>query len=98
MAEDTLMQLHADNLFLAVDGYDPEMGFMTSNILESRMNLAMVKSSRKVVAVCDSTNFDRPGMTVSTPLSAVHTVITDGHISDTNANALRSAGIDLIIV
>ena len=98
MAEDTLAQIHADILFLAVDGFDPKIGIMTPNILESRVNRAMVKASRKIVAVCDSTKFDRSSMALIVPPSAVHTVITDDQISENNAHILRSAGIDLILV
>lgn len=71
---------------------------MTPNVLESRVNRAMVKASRKVVAVCDSTKFNRSSMALIVPPTAVHTVITDDQISEANAEALRSAGIELIVV
>jgi DeoR family transcriptional regulator of aga operon len=98
MAEDTLAQIHADILFLAVDGFDPKVGVMTPNVLESRVNRAMVKASRRVVVVCDSTKFDRSSMALIIPPTAVHTVITDSQISETAAHNLRSAGIELILV
>lgn len=98
MAEDTLGQIHADILFLAVDGFDPKVGVMTPNVLESRVNRAMVKASRRVVVVCDSTKFDRSSMALIIPPNAVHTVITDSQISETAAHNLRSAGIELILV
>ncbi|WP_260703503.1 transcriptional repressor AgaR [Edaphobacter flagellatus] len=98
MAEDMLEQIRADILFLGVDGIDSKLGIMTPNVLESRVNRAMVKASRKVVAVCDSTKFDRSSMALIVPPTAVHTVITDDQISEANAEALRNAGIELIIV
>jgi len=98
MAEDTLAQIHADILFLAVDGFDPKVGVMTPNVLESRVNRAMVKASRKVVVVCDSTKFDRSSMALIVPPSGVHTVITDSQISESAAQNLRNAGIELILV
>lgn len=98
MAEDTLAQIQADILFLAVDGFDPRVGFMTPNVLESRVNRAMVKASRKVVVVCDSTKFERSSMALIGPPSAVHTIITDDQIAESSAQALRSAGIELIVV
>lgn len=98
MAEDMLGQIRADILFLAVDGFDPKIGITTPNVLESRANRAMVKASRKVVAVCDSTKFARSSMALIVPPTAVHTVITDDQISDADADALRSAGIELILV
>jgi len=98
MAEDTLAQIQADILFLAVDGFDPKIGIMTPNVLESRVDRAMVKASRRVVAVCDSTKFNRSSMALIVPPAAVHTVITDDQISDAHAQTLRSAGIQLIVV
>ncbi len=98
MAEDTLAQIQADILFLAVDGFDPKIGITTPNVLESRVNRVMVKASRKVIAVCDSTKFSRSSMALIVPPSAVHTVITDDRISEAHARTLRNAGIELIVV
>ncbi len=44
LAEDMLHDMHADILFLGVDGFDLEIGLTTSNILELRVNLAVVKA------------------------------------------------------
>lgn len=97
-AEDTLRDIHADILFLGVDGFDPVIGITTPNVLESRVNRAMVRVSRKVVVVCDSTKFNRRSLALIVPPSAVHTVITDKGVSSSDVDALRSAGIEVIIV
>lgn len=98
MAEDMLTQIRADILFLAVDGFDTRIGITTPNILESRVNRAMVNASRRVVAVCDSTKFSRSSMALIVPPSAIHTVITDDQISKETADTLRDAGVEVIIV
>lgn len=98
MAEDTLREIHADILFLGVDGFDPIAGIMTPNMLESRVNRAMVRVSRKIVAVCDSTKFSRRSLALIVPPSAVHTVITDKGISAVDLEALHNAGIEVITV
>src|ERR1700742_239703 len=46
LAEDNLEEMHADILFLGVDGFDLEVGITTPNFLESRVNRAMVKAAR----------------------------------------------------
>jgi DeoR family transcriptional regulator, aga operon transcriptional repressor len=97
-AEDALREIHADILFLGVDGFDTSVGVTTPNMLEARVNRAMVQSARRVVAVCDSTKFGRRSLALIVPPGAVHTVITDSGISQSNADALRNAGIELIIV
>jgi len=98
LAEDVLKQIRADILFLGVDGFDPRIGVTTPNVLESRVNRAMVNSSRRVVAVCDSTKFGRSSMALIVPPTAIHTVITDTEVEEAHVKMLRTAGIEVIIV
>lgn len=98
LAEDVLQEMHADILFLGVDGFDPEVGLTTPNFLESRVNRAMVKAARRVVAVCDSTKFSRRSLSRIVPPSAVHAVITDRDLSNETAEALRAQNIELVLV
>lgn len=98
LAEDVLKQIRADILFLGVDGFDPKVGVTTPNVLESRVNRAMVNASRKVVAVCDSTKFGRSSMALIVPPTAIHTVITDNQALGAHVKTLRSAGIEVLIV
>jgi DeoR family transcriptional regulator of aga operon len=97
LAEDVLREMHADILFLGVDGFDSKVGLTTPNVLESRVNRAMVNAAKKVVAVCDSTKFSRRSLALIVVPSAIHTVITDDQIADEDAEALKSAGIEVII-
>ena len=67
--------------FLGADGFDPDVGMIAHSFLESHVNRAMVRVSRKVVAVCDSTKFNRIRLAVIVRASTVHTAITDTGIS-----------------
>ncbi|MDE1156105.1 MAG: transcriptional repressor AgaR [Acidobacteriaceae bacterium] len=98
LAEEMLHDMHADVLFLGVDGFDVEAGVTTPNIMESRVNRAMVKSSSKVVAVCDSTKFDRRSLCKIVEATAIHHVITDKDLPAATAEALRSLGIEVTLV
>lgn len=98
LAEDMLEEMHADILFLGVDGFDTEIGLTTPNLLESRVNRAMVKAAAKVVAVCDSTKFERRSLSRIVPTTAVHQVITDTNLRPEIAAALRDLNIELILV
>jgi DeoR family transcriptional regulator of aga operon len=97
LAEEMLREIHADILFLGVDGFDSAIGISTPNVLESRVNRAMVASARRVVAVCDSTKFNRRTLSLIVPPTAVHTVITDSKIRNQDAEVLREAGIEVIL-
>jgi DeoR family transcriptional regulator, aga operon transcriptional repressor len=98
LAEDVLQEMNADILFLGVDGFDAEVGLTTPNFLESRVNRAMVKAARRIIAVCDATKFGRRSLSRIVPPSAVHTVITDRNLPAQTAEALRAQNIEVILV
>src|ERR1700761_8276726 len=89
LAEDNLEEMHADLLFLGVDGFDLEIGLTTPNVLESRVNRAMVKAAKRVVVVCDSTKFHRRSLARIIPPASVDCVITDRGLSESDAETLR---------
>lgn len=98
LAEDLLKELHADILFIGVDGFDFRLGLTTPNVLEARVNRAMVNAAERVVAVCDSGKFNRRSLSLIVPVSAIHHVITDSNLSDETAQAVKDAGIGLTLV
>jgi DeoR family transcriptional regulator of aga operon len=98
LAEDVLEDMHADILFLGVDGFDPDFGITTPNLLESRVNRAMVKAARKVVAVCDSTKFSRRSLSRIAPPSGINFVITDKNLPSGIEQTLRSHNIKVVLV
>jgi DeoR family transcriptional regulator, aga operon transcriptional repressor len=98
LAEDNLEEMHADILFLGVDGFDLQVGITTPNLLESRVNRAMVKAARYVVAVCDSSKFNRLSLSRIVAPQAVHHVITDSALSSEIIESLRAFNIGLTLV
>ena len=98
LAEEMVAEMHADILFLGVDGFDLKIGLTTPNLLESRVNRAMVGAATKVVAVCDSTKFDRRSLSRIVPATAIHHVITDTNLREEIAVALRNLNIQLTLV
>lgn len=98
LAEDVLEEMHSDILFLGVDGFDLEVGVTTPNFLESRVNRAMVKAAKRVVAVCDSTKFGRRSLSRIAPPSSIHCVITDKNLHQETEEGLRSLGVELVLV
>jgi DeoR family transcriptional regulator, aga operon transcriptional repressor len=95
IAEETLHRLHADILFLGVDGFDVRHGLSTPNLLEAKVNRAMIDIARIVVAVCDSSKFGRRSLSRIAPPAAVHRVITDRLAPKGDIDHLRKAGIQI---
>jgi DeoR family transcriptional regulator of aga operon len=98
LAEDVLKEIHADIVFLGVDGFDTVIGLTTPNVLEARVNRAMVKAAEKVVAVCDSSKFDRRSLSLIVGTSAIDHVITDSKLAPEEIKAIQDAGIEVTIV
>jgi DeoR family transcriptional regulator of aga operon len=93
-----LREIHADILFLGVDGFDLQVGLTTPNVLEARVNRAMVSASKLVVAVCDATKFHRRSMALIVPPSRIHRVITDKALAAEDCEALRASEIEVTLV
>jgi DeoR family transcriptional regulator of aga operon len=98
LAEEVLAEMHADILFLGVDGFDLEVGLTTPNVMESRVNRAMVKAATTIVTVCDSTKFNRRSLSKIVDATSIHHVITDSGLPKAVAEAIRSLGIKLTLV
>jgi DeoR family transcriptional regulator of aga operon len=98
IAEETLHRLNADILFLGVDGFDVQHGLTTPNLLEAKVNRAMMDVSRVVVAVCDSSKFGRRTLSSIAPPSDVHYLITDKGIPKQDLAAMKKNGIQVEIV
>lgn len=98
LAEDMLREIHADILFLGVDGFDTEIGLTTPNVLEARVNRAMVRAAKRVIAVCDSTKFNQCSMALIVPPSSIDMIITDDGISKEVQESLKAAEIELLLV
>jgi DeoR family transcriptional regulator, aga operon transcriptional repressor len=98
IAEETLHKLHADILFLGVDGFDVQYGISTPNLLESKVNRAMIEISRVAVAVCDSSKFGKRSLSLIAPPSSLQHVITDSGIPKADLGVLKKFGVEVTVV
>jgi DeoR family transcriptional regulator of aga operon len=98
LAEETLHKLHADILFLGVDGFDVQSGLSTPNLLEAKVNRAMIEISKVAVAVCDSSKFGKRSLSLIAPTSSLRHVITDSGIPKADLSALKKSGVEVTVV
>lgn len=98
VAEQMMSSYNCHYLFLGVDGIDPEYGLTTTNALEASLNRAMIKSSKKVVVLADSSKFGKRGFSKICDLSEVDEVITDMEISQVIVKRIREIGVDVKVV
>jgi DeoR family transcriptional regulator of aga operon len=67
-------------------------------VLEARVNRAMIKAAEKVVAVCDSSKFNRRSLSLIVGTSAIDHVITDSNLPSEVVKAIRDIGIEVTVV
>ena len=98
IAEETLHRLNADILFLGVDGFDLHYGLSTPNLLEAKVNRAMMDVARVSVAVCDSSKFGRRSLSSIAPVSEIQHLISDRGISKADLAGLKKTGLQVTLV
>lgn len=97
LAEQALRDLYVDIAFIGVDGLTLRHGLTTYNQLEAAVNRLLIERARRVVAVADHTKIGRVTLALIAPSLAMHTLITDAAAPVDDVEALRAAGIDVII-
>jgi DeoR family transcriptional regulator, aga operon transcriptional repressor len=98
MAEAAMDSLQADRLYLGADGLDPELGVMTPHLAEAELNAKMIRISRQVVAVADSSKLRRRNISLIAKVEQLHMLITDSAAPLEAVEALRSRGVEVKLV
>jgi DeoR family transcriptional regulator of aga operon len=97
LAEKNLQNLYVDKVFIGVDGFDTRQGIYTPNIEEAYFNQIMIKISKEVIVVCDSSKFSRRSLAHICGIDKINCVITDTGIPDEDRKRLEDAGIKVIL-
>jgi DeoR family transcriptional regulator of aga operon len=97
LAEKNLQNLFVDKVFIGVDGFDTRHGIYTPNIDDAHFCEIMIKVSKEVIVVCDSSKFLRRSLAYICSISSIHYVITDDGIPEEDKKRLEDAGIKVII-
>jgi DeoR/GlpR family transcriptional regulator of sugar metabolism len=95
-AEAMLREFRADRLFLAVDGFDLEVGPSTPDVLEAQLNGLMMEISKEVTVVADFSKLGHRSVSRIARLSGVHRLITDTRAPAEFTDALRKTKIEVI--
>ena len=98
MAEAALANLQADRLYLGADGVDPELGVMTPHLAEAELNAKMIRISRQVVVVADSSKFMRRNISLIAKVEQLHLLITDRAAPEAAVEELRRRGVEVQLV
>ncbi len=98
MSESALANLQADRLYLGADGVDPEIGVMTPHLPEAELNAQMIRISRQVVVVADSSKLMRRNISLIAKAEQIHMLITDIAAPAQSVDELRQRGVEVKLV
>lgn len=89
--------IFAAKLFLATAGVALDAGLTYPSFADLQLKEAMIKAASRVYLVADSTKINKSSFTRLGSLEMIHSFVTDSGISEADANAFRSRGIEVII-
>jgi DeoR family transcriptional regulator, aga operon transcriptional repressor len=98
MAEAALANLQADRLYLGADAVDPEIGVMTPHLGEAELNAKMIRISRQVVVVADSSKLMRRNISLIAKVEQLNMLITDRAAAAQPVAELRQRGVEVLLV
>jgi DeoR family transcriptional regulator of aga operon len=93
-----LEMINADCVFLATNGFSPEYGLTTANILEVEVKRKIVQRSEKVVLLADSSKYGKRQSLTIVPMESVDLLITDKDLDDTATERLERLGVEVLRV
>ena len=95
LAETMLRRLFADTAFISARGLSLERGLTEANPAESALKEIMIANATRVVALVDSSKFERTALSFFGPVSDLDIVVTDEDADPRMLRGLRERGIDV---
>ncbi|EGU39385.1 transcriptional regulator of sugar metabolism [Vibrio ichthyoenteri ATCC 700023] len=97
-AESFLKDFRFNTLFIGVDGFDIEAGITTPHQGEADINRRMIEAAQTIVAITDSSKFDRQSFCMIARPEQIDMLITDSGIPQHYLTKLTELGIDVRII
>lgn len=98
LALNVLRNFSRYKLFLGVDSFSIENGVSTPNLEEAMLNQIMIQQAEKVIAVFDSSKFNKRSFVHIADANEIDCIITDQAIPTGMISKLKAAGIEIKIV
>lgn len=98
LAMDGLNGFFMDKAFVGACGIDPERGATTIEADEAAIFRTIVRQSKKVILVADSSKVGMVSPALICPLNRIDTIITDSGVDADSLAAFRATGVEVIVV
>jgi DeoR family transcriptional regulator of aga operon len=97
IAEGTFSAVNVGTAILGADGVDASSGVTTHDETEARTNHAMVLNAQRTVVVADGSKIGRVALAQMASLDQVETLITDSTADAAALDAIRAAGVQVVV-
>ncbi|MFW6137991.1 MAG: DeoR/GlpR family DNA-binding transcription regulator, partial [Spirochaetota bacterium] len=94
---DLLRKIRTDKFFVSAGGIDAQLGLTCYHDFHVEIKKILMKSSKKIILVSDSSKFGNVTPSYFADLSDIHALITDEKIPHNYKTILDEMGIELII-
>ena len=92
-----LKDVRADKIFLGADGITLSNGVTTAGILEADVNRYMLRASKEVIVVADSSKIGVIGLVSLIQLDQINRLVTNPDAPPDFVAAVRNLGVDVIL-
>jgi DeoR/GlpR family transcriptional regulator of sugar metabolism len=94
---DMLKDVHADKIFLGADGITASRGVTTAGILEADVDRYMLRASKEVIVVADSSKIGVVGLVSLIHLDQVNKLVTNPDAPPDFLVEVRRLGVEVIL-
>lgn len=96
-SEKSIQELHVQKAFVSASGFSVERGLTDVHLEEAQLKRKAIESAKQVIALVDSSKLGHEDLTPFARPDQIHCLYTDDEITPEWEQAIKQAGIDLIV-
>jgi DeoR/GlpR family transcriptional regulator of sugar metabolism len=97
-AEEFFSRYKVDTAFISGTGVTLEDGIMDPHPLEMEVKKIMCKNAKMIVALIDSSKFEKRSLSTCVKIEEVDILITDKKVSKKTIDAIKAKNVDIIVL
>ena len=98
ITEQALFEVRADKVVIGIRAISLEAGLTNDSLQETLTDRAILNIGKEIIIVADHTKCDVMSTAFVAPLTSIHKLVTDDKTTNEFVSALKTQGIDVIVV
>jgi len=98
ITEQALAEVRADKVLIGVHAINLEHGLTNDYLPETMTDRAILKSGRQVIVLADHTKMNTVSTAFLAPITSIQKLITDKNANEEFLDALKSQGVEVVLV